>query len=368
MEAYQVSGPAKNLIRFARASRAARNDGLRSADVSITTFVRGQTTDNAFIRAVRGADLKIDVIPEQYPFDVSVVAHLRRILNDHGPHIIQTHGIKAHFLVWAARLNKHRRWIAYHHGYTTENVRMRLYNQLNRITLPAADQVVTVCRPFAEALERTGVQRSRILVLPNSVEEPPPIDPSQLAELRRSLHLRPDERTIVTIGRLSSEKGHMDLIAAIAKLRPAGVRLVIVGEGIERPALERAIAAEGLQQHVLLAGHSQQVAAYYALADLFVLPSYSEGSPNVILEAMAAGLPIVATNVGGVPELLTQDHSGILVPPHDPAGLAAGMARILNDPALAGRLQHAAREAARGFSPATYQQALLSLYQDLCPR
>ena len=104
---------------------------------------------------------------------------------------------------------------------------------------------------------------------------------------------------------------------------------------------------------------------FYALADIVALPSHSEGSPNVLLEAMAAGRPIAATAVGGVPEIATAGETALLVPAHDPAAMAGAIGRLLRDRELAAHLGENARAAAAGFFPERYLDALLTIYRDL---
>src|SRR5579885_1314617 len=147
MEAHTVTGPAKNLLRFARLA-AASPEGVR---VSIVTFVRGAVLrPNAFIEAVRAQDIPIYPIHERFRFDPGIVSGLRQTLSELRPDIVQTHGVKSHFLV--RRLRPRPTWVAFHHGYTAEDLKMHVYNQLNRWTLPDADCVITVCKPFCDLL------------------------------------------------------------------------------------------------------------------------------------------------------------------------------------------------------------------------
>ena len=134
---------------------------------------------------------------------------------------------------------------------------------------------------------------------------------------------------------------------------------MLVGDGLLRSELESLAGPR-----VIFAGHQSDVSPYYALATHFVLPSLSEGSPNVLLEAMAAGLPIVSTRVGGVPETVTDGESALLVPAGDPTALATALRRLLDQPTYAQQLAAAGRHrAATHFSPAQYRQSMLKIYQ-----
>jgi glycosyltransferase involved in cell wall biosynthesis len=173
-----------------------------------------------------------------------------------------------------------------------------------------------------ELVEAEKVPVGRIEVIPNGVELPErTADPS-----------RSPARGIV-VANLIAYKGHADLIEALALL-DAPPPLCLVGEGPERERLTALIEARGLGHVVRLAGAAPDARALLADYEFAVLPSHAEGLPNAVLEAMAAGLPIVATRVGGVPEVLADDLAGILVPPHDPAALAAAIERLAGDPEL----------------------------------
>ena len=376
MEATTVTGPVKNLLSFSRLVRSSRFQGGMGprVDLSIATFQRSRGPDdppNAFLDAARADGVEVDVIRERFRFDPGVIRELSRIVHRRAPHIIQTHMVKSHFLVKLSGLWRRYVWVAYHHGYTTTDWKMLAYNQLNRWSLPSATRVVAVCVPFAAELSRAGVAADRITVCHNSVAAPAPVGQREREALRATLGVAEDERLVLAVGRLSREKGHVDLVRALAILRGLNVelkwKLAIVGEGPERRRIERVARAEGVDRRVVFAGHTGNVWPYYAIADLLALPSHSEGSPNVLLEAMAAGLPVVAAAVGGVPELAAHEKSALLVPPGDVTAFAAALNRLLTDVPLARRLGAAAARATVGFSPEAYASSLVNIYRQLVP-
>ena len=168
---------------------------------------------------------------------------------------------------------------------------------------------------------------------------------------------------------VSLKKGHLDLIDAVAhlrRLRPSlSFRLVLVGEGPDRRAIERKAAALGVEDRITLAGHRIDVRPYYALADLLLMPSHSEGSPNVLLEAMSAGIPVAATSVGGIPEIAGHEENALLVARGDMDAMANAAVRLLEDPGLARRLADSAVKVACNYTPEAYSQALLQLYDQV---
>jgi glycosyltransferase involved in cell wall biosynthesis len=168
------------------------------------------------------------------------------------------------------------------------------------------------------------------------------------------------------VGRLSSEKGHVDLLRALQLLHlRQSWKAVLVGSGPELAHLQAAAIAAGISDRVVFAGFRSDISRYFAAADVFVLPSHSEGSSNALLEAMVAGVPIVATTAGGNPEIIESDRTGLLVPAGDSAGLAVAIARMVEDKALANQMAHAAAaRAASRFSPEHYRQLLCGYYHE----
>jgi glycosyltransferase involved in cell wall biosynthesis len=188
--------------------------------------------------------------------------------------------------------------------------------------------------------------------------------------LRERLGIVENEAVILSVGRLSKEKAHADLIKAFKQLCTTNpdlnCKLVIVGDGPERERLESASAQSGLSQRIIFAGQVPDVRPSYAMSDVFVLPSLTEGSPNVLLEAMAAQVPIVATAVGGVPEIVENEDAALLVPADDPAALAAAIARLLDDAELGRRLTRSAAETvSKNHSPEEYVRSLITIYDEV---
>jgi glycosyltransferase involved in cell wall biosynthesis len=154
--------------------------------------------------------------------------------------------------------------------------------------------------------------------------------------------------TILCVGRLTPAKGQRILIDACQQLAAAGrdFRLVVIGAGPDTADLKAAVSAHGLEPQVTFTGalNQEQVAAWYARADTFALPSFAEGIPVVLMEAMASGVPCVTTRITGIPELIRDGEDGLLVSPSDSEELAAVLARLMDDPGLRARLAAAGRE------------------------
>jgi glycosyltransferase involved in cell wall biosynthesis len=373
IEALSVNAVAKNMLEFQRALREL-GEGAPPVKTSFITFDRSghpqNESQNEFVRAAREDEQEIDVIPERGRFDLRVLPALREIIRRRAPDIIVTHQVKSHFLMKVSRLNKQYPWVAFHHGYTATDRKMRAYNHLNRWTLPTADRVVTVCEAFARDLESEGVRRERIHVQHNAIRRGREVSEEEVMTLRQRLGAASDERIVLSVGRLSREKAQIDLLAAFKHLDATSsstkTRLIFVGDGPERQRLETRAAALGISQRVVFTGEVADVQPFYAAADVMVLPSHSEGSPYVLLEAMAANLAIVATAVGGVPEMVEDQKSALLVPAGEPQAMAVAIDHILSEPELRSRLTaNAAALVSTIYSPATYLHSLVKIYRDL---
>jgi glycosyltransferase involved in cell wall biosynthesis len=217
----------------------------------------------------------------------------------------------------------------------------------------ATRHIVTTGERLRETLVRENrFREDRITSVPTGID-PSRFRPGDKAEARRTLGLDPRGRYVGIVATLRSWKGHLYLIEAFARLAAAdaAVRLLIVGEGPMRPLLEQKIAELDLAPKVMLAGRQDAVEPWFRAMDVFCLPSYAnEGVPQAIVQAMLSGLPVVTTPVGSIAEAVTDQETALVVAPKDASALAAAIRRLLDDPALAGRLgQEARAQAERKF-------------------
>lgn len=372
VEATTVNAVAKNMLEFYRAAGELRqaDAAVPCIELTVATFDRDidGRSSSEFSTVARDLGLEVDVIRERFRFDTRALSALREIIDRSNPDIILTHQVKSHLLMKLSRLWKKYPWVAFHHGYTTTDRKMRAYNLLNRWSLPSADRVITVCQAFARDLTTAGVRQECIHVEHNAIR-PRTLDNSrQGKEVRTRFQIEDDALVVLSVGRLSNEKGHIDLIAAFSKLTHENpeldATLMIVGDGPERNNLTTAVSRLQLDGKVILVGEVNDVQPYYDSANIAVLPSHSEGSPYVLLEAIDAGLPVVATAVGGVPEMVTDEETALLVPAHNPKAISNAIYRLLSDPQLARKLTtHASNLLATRYRPEIQTRSLVAFYQ-----
>jgi glycosyltransferase involved in cell wall biosynthesis len=359
IEAATVTGPAKNLIDFCVSARAMR----LPLEPRVVTFQRGPGRSNEFADYTRKAGIDLQIVPEQRRFDSGVIPALESMAEEWKPDILQTHAVKSHFLVARSRLWQRYPWIAFHHGYTQTDLKMRLYNQLDRWSLRKPARLVTVSEAFKRQLMNQGIEPGRIAILQNAVNPDwvARVRRADAASIRRELGLE-GRQVILAAGRMSREKAHGDLIAAFHLLRENHplASVVLVGDGPERAGLEKSAG-----ERILFAGQQGDVSRFFAIADVMVLPSLTEGSPNVLLEAMACGVPSVATEVGGVPEIVSNEKEALLVPARAPIQLAAAISRVLREPELrAGMVVRSLEAIRRSHSLESRSAALMRIYNE----
>jgi glycosyltransferase involved in cell wall biosynthesis len=233
-----------------------------------------------------------------------------------------------------------------------------------RLALRPLRRIIAVSAEVrARYVRELGIADERLAVVRNGIRVPPTVrapDPALRAELVRG---RPDY-VVLTPARLHPQKGHADLLQAAALIPDA--TFVLAGDGPLRSELESRARELGVASRCVFLGHRADVPALLAAADLFVLPSHFEGLPVSVLEAMAAGRPVVATAIGGTDEAVSHEESGLLVPPREPAALASAIRRLRADPVLARRLGAAGRQRVeREFSSEATAVQVMRIYDEV---
>ena len=259
-----------------------------------------------------------------------VSGYLRMIQAD----VLCCHGYKPDILGFLAARRVGIPVVGVSRGWTGATAKVRLYERLDRFFLQWMDHVVCVSEGQAMKVRAAGVPEERVAVIRNAIDLTrfDQLDPAYRQRMQ-SYFPTPRATVVCAAGRLSPEKGFDQLVeaaAAVVKENPE-VGFVLFGEGPLRGALENQITARNLSGRFILAGFREDVDRFIPHADVFALPSFTEGLPNVVLEAFAASVPVVATAVGGTPEVVEDGVSGYLVPAGDPDALARRILDVLRD-------------------------------------
>ncbi len=281
-------------------------------------------------------------------FDLRTIGQLRRILREDKVDILCSHGYKPNVLGRLASWFAGVPAIAISRGWTAETPKIRLYEKLDKFFLRLSDHVVAVSHGQRDKILDLGVKPGKVSVIHNAInlDEIPAAGPRFL---RQQLGLPGDAIIVASAGRLSPEKNYAAMIEAAAGVirQNPKIYFVVFGEGFLRSELEGKIAAVGLGGHFLLPGFRNDLQTVLYEIDIFMLPSFTEGLPNVVLEAFASHKPVVATRVGGTPEVVQDRASGFLTRPEEHELMASYVLTLAGDPMLRDKMGQAGHQYAR---------------------
>jgi glycosyltransferase involved in cell wall biosynthesis len=317
-------GPIAGLERSALASARALEAHGHDVTLAVVSETRKPDAAEAFVGLARADGLRCRVMTSRGRADPRLLLDMRSFVSRGHFDVVHSHSYKT-----LAYLSAFRRWlpplVATYHGATSHTRTVRLYEWIERTLFNRVDCLFVVSHGAVDALERHGRLRCRVAVVPNMISGAVP-SPSR----RRARAGAPIE--LLCLGRLSVEKGADVLVTALAELKTRHpFRLTIVGDGPARASLEEMAARCGIGEHVSFEGFQADVAPYLRASDLLVMPSRTEAMPMALIEAAASGLPVVASNVGGIPEIVTSGKNGVLVPPDSPSALSAAIAEVAVD-------------------------------------
>jgi glycosyltransferase involved in cell wall biosynthesis len=255
---------------------------------------------------------------------------------------------------------------------TVRTVQRLLDNATARLTAA----IIAVSEALRTSLIEQGYPASRIWVIHNGVQVECLPTQEQCLEIRRELGFQPTDRLVAVIGRVSPAKGIRELVLAAPQVLECvpSAHFLVIGEDVEsegqfRRNLERQVMELGINRHFHFLGHHPNAARLMHALDLFVLPSWIEGLPITILEAMAAAKPVIATPVGGVPELVVDGETGILIPPQDVRALADAIIQLLENPELRTEMGQRVYERVRAqFSLSQMLEQVFDVYQHVMCR
>ena len=306
------------------------------------SFLEDQRPNESLERA-KTVGLTHRGIPMAGPLDVRAQWKLNRILQKEKVDILCVHGYKACVMGWWAGLRLKIPVIAFSRGYTAEDIKVAFYEWLERCVIGKVDGIVFVSEGQKKKLESFGIQGRKNWVVHNAVSINS-IKKGEETKMRGIVFKRLDipkkSKMVVTAGRLSPEKGHRFLVEAIGKLSKNVKKtfFVFCGEGPCKKDLEKQAHELGIYEQCYFLGFRHDLNEIFNAMDFMVLPSLTEGLPNVVLEAFACGKPVIATNIGGVPEVVEDGINGILIPPQRSDLLAEAIQKCLLSPEKAKKM------------------------------
>ncbi len=301
---------------------------------------------------------------------LDLVDRLSQKLKERKGSLLCTHGFKANVVGYLAARRTGTAHVAFVRGFTGENKRVIFYEMLERQALKRAQRVVCVSQKQAEEISRLRGNRRKPVVVKNAMLPPYSREHDGEAVSRSSIGVPDDAFVFGSVGRLSIEKGHRYMVSAFHKLCAAAgpdakLFLIVVGDGKEQEALEQQAAQLGIRDKIYFAGFQGNCAEWMQMLDCMIQPSLTEGTPNSVLEALCLRVPVIATAVGGVPDLIADGRNGLLVESENVSQLAAAMERMRNSPELRSQLIAGAQELTREYSPAHQRQKLIEVYEEV---
>lgn len=325
-----LGGPEKYILGYAKRLSP-------SFQVSVATFGGGGSVSSPLLAHARALGQSDSfMIPCTNSYDPRQITRLTALARGAGIDVINSHGYRADLIGLIASRRLKIPIVATFHGWTGSDAKVKFFDRLDQFVLKRMNHIITVSEANKRRLQRLGIEESRITVAPNAIDPETFLASSgskSEGALRGELGCTEKELICLCVGRLSPEKGHEIALRAfaIAVKEVPGVRLVIVGEGPEEEKLRRLSNELDIWNKVHFAGFRPNVIDYLKLSDMVVLSSLTEGFPTVVLEAFLCSKFVIATSVGGTPEVVQDGETGILVPPDDAGSVAKAMIEYLKD-------------------------------------
>jgi glycosyltransferase involved in cell wall biosynthesis len=300
---------------------------IKTFEWVVATFVRDGGI-NRFAEESAGAGIETFAIPEKRLADTAIIGRLRRIIKDRQIDMVVSHDYKATCVSWLATRGLGTALIACYHGETTEDVKVRLYNMVDSIMLRKMHRIIAVSQYTRTQLISRGIKEKRIVVVANAIDA---TALSEIAPIREPLGERPIR--MISAGRFSREKGLdllLDAVASVKDSAPA-FKLYLYGKGAEEFRLRKQVELLGLSNIVEFCGFVDDIAPVFRTMDMLVMTSRSEGMPLIILEAWKERLGVVATAVGGIPEMIQSEKNGLLIDSPDVKKISESLISAMNN-------------------------------------
>lgn len=323
-----------------------------------------------FLEVIAADGLETALFPVTSAYDRTAITKVADGLTQGRFDILCTHDYRTHIIGWLAARRAGIKWIGFSRGWTQDTFRVKLYTLLDKCVIRFADRIVAVSHSQKQRLTRLLISPQKIAVVHNAIELER-FAGIEAASLKQRFGFPSDAVVVVAGGRFSREKGQKDLVEAAGRAirKNNRIKVVMFGHGPDFDLIISQIRSLGMQEAIVCPGHERNLLGYLKSADMLVNPSLSEGLPNIILEAMALGVPVVATAVGGVPELIQHELNGLLVPAQDSIALSEAILQMAAAGETRARFRSAALETlARSFTFKGQLDALQDLYRQVLAR
>ncbi|MDM4018840.1 glycosyltransferase [Roseiconus lacunae] len=324
-----------------------------------------------FLKKAQQAGTDIIELLDRKPLDFALIRQYVQLCKMHQVDIWHAHDYKTDVLGLLVRRFWPMKLVTTVHGWVQITPRTKIYYAIDRRILRFYQHVIAVSDDLHDECLQYGVKKQRLTLIRNAIDTLQ-FRPSEGKDQRQSLFAVPEESFVIgAVGRLSPEKGFDVLIHCVDQLvrRGRNVHLLIAGEGPERETLRSQIESLGLQNSITLLGQISEMIPLFSSLDTFVLSSYREGLPNVVLEAMAMKVPVVSTRVAGIPHLITDEQSGLLIDAGSVEQLTRALERVLDSPELRESMASNGRQVIeREFDFANRMRRVVGIYDKVLGR
>ena len=361
--ALEVTGPSKGIFQQLHFYKN------KPGDFSLFNFrLDEKLEDDPFLTEGNKNGINVNFYKQNKRFDFTILKAAEKEARSRKINVFQSHGYKPGIIGCYLKWKLGIKWICFMHGKVVHDFKLKMYIALDNLIQLYADKVILVCEEHRKNIIG-GNNKSRVTVINNAIDTENPAEITKSKKfIRASLGFNDNDKIAVCVSRYSYEKGLDVFVKAFKKIIQVVPNSygVIVGDGPKWKEIINLISTEKLGDRIKVVGYSKYPGNFMQIADVLVLSSRSEGLPNVILEAMALGIPVVATKVGGVEEIVENDISGLVVPKENPEEIGKAVIKILSDKKLSRRLRdNALNEMKERFECNIRSEKIYQIYLEL---
>lgn len=363
IDQHKIGGPGKTIVNSARFSDKQR------FEIHVATFLPGGNLNTELSREICSKNIPHLFLIDVPGINIENFNRLREYIRRCKISILHCHGYKSEVYAYMLKLCcRSLIFVATYHGWITNDRSQKVIVKITQLFSFLFDGIITVAYDILQKLPKITKAWTICRVIHNAIVLEDYIVSGSRQAVRNQYGIRDDEFVIGVIGRLSPEKGCIEAIDALSNLKRISIkaRLMIIGDGPLKHDLVQYARDQKIDGQIVFTGHVHPVHPLYMALDLVISPSYSEGISNVILEGMAFRKPIIATAVGGTPEIITNNINGILIPPRDSSALSDAIAVFIKDLKVKHRLVESGYETIiNHFDFKQHQQKVENFYEDI---
>ncbi len=302
-------GAARVVIELSKALKKVHN-----CQPIVGVITNSYNTDVAIIDEAKANDIDVVIFHSNRQLSLKTVLSIKKYIKTENIHLVHCHGYKSNFYGLISSSNKIPK-VATNHNWLISHWKLKLYCLLDALWIRYFDRIVAVSDEIKREMLKYRIPEKKIEVVDNGIDLGRFNKDISTKEIKREFNINDDNKIVGTIGSLRYEKGHIYLLRAAKEIieNHKYVKFMIIGDGPLRKYLANEIINLGIKDNVIFTGYRKDIPEMLSVFDIFVLPSIKEGLPLVLLEAMAAGKPVIASKVGAVPKIIKNNKNGILI-------------------------------------------------------